>query len=166
MPGRSTSTRSTWHGATRGDRSHCEWPSRPSIRAWNWNWTPRCVWKLPCSRRPSPRRIAKPACGPSWNPGPARPSSRAVDPRRRRLARTEHAELVALGVGQHDPGDVALADVDAARTKPDQAAGLGLLVIFGGRCQVQVHAVLGLLGVVDRKPVSYTHLTLPTIYSV
>jgi hypothetical protein len=79
------------------------------------------------------------------NGGPA-------DPTRRRkfsvalVPRAQDAELVALGIGQHDPADVALPDVGplrAARLKP---LNFGLLVVVGARREVDVQPVLQRLG--------------------
>src|SRR5689334_8462106 len=58
--------------------------------------------------------------------------------------RAEHAELVALRVGEQHPRHVTLADVDRAGAHPDQPFHLGLLVV---RAQVQVQPVLADLGV-------------------
>jgi uncharacterized protein YndB with AHSA1/START domain len=41
------------------------------------------------------------------------------------LLRGQDAELVATRVGHHHPADVALADVDAPRTEPDEPVDLG-----------------------------------------
>src|SRR5205823_12237863 len=59
--------------------------------------------------------------------------------------RTQHAELVALRVGKHDPGrGGALSDVDMAGAHVDQPLHLRVLVV---RCEVQVQPVLAVLGI-------------------
>src|SRR5689334_2322477 len=64
-----------------------------------------------------------------------------------RLARSEDAELVALGVGQHDPGHVVtLAHVDVPGTHVDQPLDLGVAIV---RIEVDVQPVLAELRVVD-----------------
>jgi hypothetical protein len=52
------------------------------------------------------------------------------------------AELVAFGVGQHDPRSIPLADVHAPRAVRDQTRHLGILVI---RAKVEMESTLGLL---------------------
>ena len=47
----------------------------------------------------------------------------------RSLLGGEDAELVALGIGQHHPGLVALTDVDVTRPEGDDAVDLGPLVV-------------------------------------
>ena len=56
------------------------------------------------------------------------------------------AELVALGVGQHDPGSIPLADVHPPCAMRDQPSHLGVLVI---RPEVEVESALGLLGLIE-----------------
>ena len=56
------------------------------------------------------------------------------------------AELVALGVGQHDPGSIPLADVHPSCAMRDQPSHLGVLVI---RPEVEVESALGLLGLIE-----------------
>ena len=56
------------------------------------------------------------------------------------------AELVALGVGQHDPRSIPLADVHTPCAMSDQASNLGVLVI---RPEVEVQSALGLLALIE-----------------
>ena len=64
----------------------------------------------------------------------------------------EDAELVALGIGQHHPGLVALTDFDVTRPEGDDAVDLGPLVIGP---EVEVDAVLDdlVVGHRDEEPV-------------
>jgi hypothetical protein len=60
----------------------------------------------------------------------------------------DHAELVALGVGHHDPRHVVgLTDVELAGAQPLQPSNQRRLVVFRGRGHIEMHAVLGRLGV-------------------
>src|SRR4029453_4337751 len=60
---------------------------------------------------------------------------------------THHAELVALGVGEHGPGlGAGLPDVHPPGTKRKETLDLGLLLARIG-AQVEVEAVLGRLDV-------------------
>jgi len=60
---------------------------------------------------------------------------------------THHAELVALGVGEHGPGlGAGLPDVHPPGTKGKDALDLGLLLARIG-AQVEVEAILGRLDV-------------------
>jgi hypothetical protein len=73
--------------------------------------------------------------------------SRPRAPRRFIRSCAKDAELVAFGVGQHDPGSIPLADVHPPpRTMSDQSSHLGVLVI---RPEIEVQSVLGLLGLVE-----------------
>ena len=56
------------------------------------------------------------------------------------------AELVAFGVGQHDPRSIPLADVHTLCAVSDQTSHLGVLVI---RPEIEVQSALGLLGLVE-----------------
>ncbi len=62
----------------------------------------------------------------------------------------EHAQLVALGVGEHDPRHVLLADVHGHGPGLQQARHDLGLVVLGRRRQVEVDPVLAHLGVVHR----------------
>lgn len=53
--------------------------------------------------------------------------------------RTEHAELVSFGIGQDDPGLVALTHVRQARTQGQQTTDLGIPV---DRAKVEMEAIL------------------------
>ena len=54
--------------------------------------------------------------------------------------RAQHAELVALGIGQHDPADVGtLADVNAPRAEPDDALNLRIAIV---RVEVNMQPIL------------------------
>src|ERR1700754_3535878 len=55
------------------------------------------------------------------------------------IVRGEDAEFVALRVGKHHPGLLALADVDVAGVQPDHAVNLRLLIVGP---EVEVDAVL------------------------
>jgi hypothetical protein len=60
----------------------------------------------------------------------------------------DHAELVVLGVGHHDPRHVVgLTDVELAGAQPLQPSNQRRLVVFRGRGHIEMHAVLGRLGV-------------------
>src|SRR6476659_9030164 len=61
-------------------------------------------------------------------------------------ARRQHAELVALGVGEHDPRDIALPDVDPPRSERDETLDLRILVAVDRRCDVEMQPVLPRLG--------------------
>ena len=56
------------------------------------------------------------------------------------------AELVAFGVGQHDPRSIPLADVHTPCAMRDQPRHLGVLVI---RPEVEVQSALGLLALIE-----------------
>src|SRR4029079_7420902 len=62
--------------------------------------------------------------------------------RRCASARRQHAELVTVRVGQHDPADVALADVDTGRAEGEQSLDLDVLVTAGEWGEVDVHPAL------------------------
>jgi hypothetical protein len=68
----------------------------------------------------------------------------------------ENAELVALRIGQHHPGNVALANVNTMRSKRDESLNLGGLIV---RTKIDMETVLALFGFVDgqeqdpRKPI-------------
>src|SRR6185312_1106832 len=64
----------------------------------------------------------------------------------------EDAEFVALRVGKHHPGLLALTDVDVPSTQTDQAVHFGLLVVGP---EVEMDAVLDdlVVGHVDKQPV-------------
>src|SRR5918994_234187 len=66
-----------------------------------------------------------------------------------RSARGEDAELVALGVREDDPADVALADVARLGADSAETCDLGAVVVVGEGCDVQVHPQLGGLGLAD-----------------
>ena len=67
-----------------------------------------------------------------------------------RLFRADHAELVALRVGQYNPGLCAsLPDVDPAGSESQEALDL-LVAILGAGGHVEVHAVLDGLWIGDR----------------
>ena len=53
---------------------------------------------------------------------------------------TQDAELVALRVGQHDPGNDTLTDVDASCAEVDESLDLELLIV---RSKVEMKPVLG-----------------------
>lgn len=61
----------------------------------------------------------------------------------------EDAELVAFGVGEDGPGDVALADVDGGGSQGAEAIDLAGLVVVGKWGDVDVDAEFGRLGLVD-----------------
>src|SRR6266513_4164633 len=61
-------------------------------------------------------------------------------------ARRQHAELVALGVGQHNPRDIALPDVDPPGSECAETLDFRILVTVGRRCDVEMKAVLPGLG--------------------
>jgi hypothetical protein len=58
----------------------------------------------------------------------------------------KNAELVAFGVGQHDPGSIPLADVHPPCAMSDQPSHLGVLVI---RPEVEVQSALGFLALIE-----------------
>jgi len=63
----------------------------------------------------------------------------------------DHAELVALGVGHHHPRHVVgLADVDLAGAQPLQPGNQRRPVVLRGRGHIEMHPVLGRLGVGNR----------------
>src|SRR5262249_31692694 len=67
------------------------------------------------------------------------------------LLRTQHAELVPLGIGKHGPRlSPGLPDVHPARTEGQDALDLGISII-GTRVEVEVQTVL------DRLHVRYRH---------
>src|SRR5438045_4378413 len=68
---------------------------------------------------------------------PACPAIELADGRLMR--RRQHAELVALGVGEHDPGLLALSDVDPLRAEADEALDLRITII---RAEVKVQPIL------------------------
>src|SRR5436309_7128704 len=57
-------------------------------------------------------------------------------------ARCQHAEFVAFRVGHHDPGDLALSDVDPPCPECDETLDLRSLVAVGRRCDIEVKSVL------------------------
>lgn len=61
------------------------------------------------------------------------------------LTGLQDAELVALRIGQDHPGDLALPNVNARSSQPDQSLHLGVLLV---RTQVNMETVLPLLGFV------------------
>ena len=73
-------------------------------------------------------------------------ASRTIDGQPRRalvpVARVEHAELVALGVGEHHPGGVVLADVGVGRARGAQPRHRRGLRVGRRRREVEVDAVL------------------------
>src|SRR4029453_10610727 len=95
--------------------------------------------------------------GRALEPGSFRPLSpytnRAGRDRHRRppgrSARGEDAELVALWVGEDDPADVALADVDRLGADSAETCDLGAVAVVGEGCDIQVHPQLGGLGLAD-----------------
>src|SRR5262245_57666826 len=60
----------------------------------------------------------------------------------RRSSWRQHAELVAVGIRQHHPAGLALADVDARCPERDEAIDLGLLITVQGWSDVEVQPVL------------------------
>ena len=64
------------------------------------------------------------------------------------------AELVAFGVGQHDPGSIPLADVHPPCAMSDQPGHLGVLVIGP---EVEVQSALGLLGLIEPDEIQPRH---------
>src|SRR3954468_8747624 len=58
----------------------------------------------------------------------------------------ERAELVAVRVGEHRPGNVSLADVEPSGAERDQAIDLRALVVVGVGRDVEVETVLRPLG--------------------
>lgn len=64
------------------------------------------------------------------------------------------AELVAFGVGQHDPGTIPLADVYPPCAMSDQPSHLGVLVIGP---EVEVQPALGLLALIEPDEVQPRH---------
>src|SRR3712207_5655074 len=58
------------------------------------------------------------------------------------LSRGQHAELVAIGIDQHHPADLALADVDPSRPEGDQTVDLRLLIPGDRWSEVEVQPVL------------------------
>jgi len=62
-------------------------------------------------------------------------------------SRCQDAELVALGIGEYDPGLLALSDVPKHRALCQQAVHLRRLIVGS---QVQVQTVLGGLRLADR----------------
>src|SRR6476620_3337685 len=61
-------------------------------------------------------------------------------------ARCQHAELVALGVGEHDPRDIALPDVDPPGSECDETLDLRILLAVDRWCDVEMQPVLPRLG--------------------
>jgi len=59
-----------------------------------------------------------------------------------RLSRSQHTELVVVGVGHDHPGDVALPDVDTRRSECGDAVDFILVIDFVGRGDVEMQAVL------------------------
>src|SRR5829696_9207241 len=63
----------------------------------------------------------------------------------------DHTELVALGVGHYHPRHVVgLTDVELAGAQPLQPSNQRRLVLVRGRGHIEMHAVLGRLGVRNR----------------
>ncbi len=56
--------------------------------------------------------------------------------------RLQHAELVVVGIGQHDPTDIALTDVDSSRSEPDETIHFGSLINAVERGHVEMQPVL------------------------
>src|SRR5437879_8582363 len=73
------------------------------------------------------------------------PLASGADADRSLLPRREHADLVAIRIGKHDPSHLALADVHRAGTEPDEPRDFSPVIISLGWCDVEVHPVLGLL---------------------
>ena len=77
----------------------------------------------------------------------SRVPSQVIDPRRpqparKRVPRLDQAELVALGIGEHDMGLVrSLADVDVPGAERDQPLDRLLLIVQGRGRQVEVEAI-------------------------
>ena len=102
---------------------------------------------------PGQRRIialahdGPPDClAPKTAPGPGlRRPDNAADPPGRIRPGVEHAELVALRVGQHHPADVGLPDVGGLGTGR-AAAPRAALLVDRAAVEVDVDAVLGQLG--------------------
>ena len=64
------------------------------------------------------------------------------------------AELVAFGVGQHDPGSIPLADVHAPCAMSEQPSYLGILVI---RPEVEVQSALDSLALIEPDEIQPRH---------
>src|ERR1017187_3587783 len=97
---------------------------------------------------PRPLRIASAAAwaisaGPSTsgNPWPRLTAGQLIG-----CQRPQHIELVAIGVGHHDPADVPLPDIDPAGAECFQPGDLGRLV---GGPKVQMQPVLADLVLTD-----------------
>src|SRR5256885_12860209 len=58
------------------------------------------------------------------------------------LSRGQHAELMAVGIGQDHPADLALADVDTRRAEGEETVDLGPLITVEGWRDVEVQSVL------------------------
>src|SRR2546430_16805179 len=58
------------------------------------------------------------------------------------LSRGQHAELMAVGIGQDHPADLALADVDTRRAEGEETVDLGPLITVEGWRDVEVQPVL------------------------
>ena|SRR5687768_5612726 len=69
-------------------------------------------------------------------------------------SRGKDAELVALGVGQHDPGSIPLPDVHPTCAMSEQPSHLGVLVI---RPEVEVQSALGLLCLIEPDEIQPRH---------
>src|SRR5262245_16006954 len=95
-----------------------------------------------CERRSGSTRPSKAIGTGSATGGPSSRASGTSSPNAGPLARSQHAELVAVGIGQDDPADVALADVDPLRPERDETFDLGLLITVGGWGEVEVPPVL------------------------
>src|SRR5450631_3740971 len=54
----------------------------------------------------------------------------------------QHTELMAIGICQDHPADVALADVDASRPEGDETVDLRLLITVDSWSEVEMQPVL------------------------
>src|SRR5687768_6377811 len=80
-----------------------------------------------------------------WRRGPQAWGTWAgLGPNRRNCALSggQQAELVAIGIGHHDPADLPLADVDPSRPEGDETLDLRLLVAVRRWSEVEVEPVL------------------------
>src|SRR5262245_25821600 len=61
------------------------------------------------------------------------------------LSGRQHAELVAVGISQRHPADLALADVDSSRPEGEQTIDLRPLITVDRWSEVEMQAVLARL---------------------
>jgi hypothetical protein len=139
------------------------WTGRPredafqtSVDAWDRGAIRRCTLRTSETilRQVVPTSMVEAARGGAsgGNPAATRRAPETFPVVRLRASRAQHAELVALGIGQHDPAHVALTDVDPGGPELEDALDL-LILIPVPRAEVQVKPVLDGLGLGDGEEV-------------